>query len=91
MTTPLSALTLPCMGDTGTSLTVLARTGAGKSGLICTLAEISPGGQHAGTAGAGGELWFVIGGSAGSTWTARQDLHWYPTGVCGSRQAPPTG
>jgi mannose-6-phosphate isomerase-like protein (cupin superfamily) len=51
------------MGDTGTSLTVLARTGAGKSGLICTLAEIPPGGQHAATAGAGGELWFVIEGS----------------------------
>jgi hypothetical protein len=58
-----SALTLPVMGETGTSLTVLARTGAGGSGLVRTLAEIPPGGRHAGTAGVGGELWSVIEGS----------------------------
>jgi mannose-6-phosphate isomerase-like protein (cupin superfamily) len=58
-----SALTLPGVGDIRTSLTVLARTGADGSGLVRTLAEIAPGGRHAGTAGVGGELWFVIGGS----------------------------
>ncbi len=51
------------MGETGTSLRVLARTAAGGSGLVRTLAEIPPGGRHAGAAGVGGELWFVIEGS----------------------------
>jgi mannose-6-phosphate isomerase-like protein (cupin superfamily) len=51
------------MGETGTRLTVLARTGAGGSGLVRTLAEIPPGGRQAGSAAAGGELWFVIEGS----------------------------
>jgi len=51
------------MGDTGASLTVLARTGAGASGLVRVLAEIPPDGRHCGTAEAGGELWFVIEGS----------------------------
>jgi len=51
------------MDDIGIGLTVLARTGAGASGLVRTLAEIPPGGRHAGSAGAGGELWFVIDGS----------------------------
>jgi hypothetical protein len=56
-----SALTLPGMGETGTSLTVLARTGAGGSGLVRTLAEIPPGGRHARTAGVGGERRWKIG------------------------------
>ena len=60
------------MGDTGASLMVMARTGAGGAGLGCTLAEISAGGWHAGTAPAGGELWFVIGG------TGRIDLDGAP-------------
>jgi mannose-6-phosphate isomerase-like protein (cupin superfamily) len=51
------------MGDSRASLTVLARTGPGGAGLVCTLAEVSQGGSHTGTAGAGGELWFVIEGS----------------------------
>jgi mannose-6-phosphate isomerase-like protein (cupin superfamily) len=51
------------MEDTAVSLTVLARTGTDGSGLICTLAVVPPRGQHVGVAGAGGELWFVIGGS----------------------------
>ena len=51
------------MGDTGASLTVLARTGTDEAGLVCTLAELLPGGGHAGAAGGGGELWFVIEGS----------------------------
>jgi mannose-6-phosphate isomerase-like protein (cupin superfamily) len=63
LTLTQSALTLPGMGETGTSLTVLARTGAAGSGLVRTLAEIPPGGRHTGTAGVGGELWFVIEGS----------------------------
>jgi mannose-6-phosphate isomerase-like protein (cupin superfamily) len=51
------------MGDCGASLTVMARTGTDGPGLVCTLAELPPGGSHAGTAGVGGELWFVIDGS----------------------------
>ncbi len=51
------------MSDTSASLTVLARTGTDGSGLVRTLAEVPPGGRHSGTAGAGGELWFVIEGS----------------------------
>jgi quercetin dioxygenase-like cupin family protein len=48
------------MGSTNARLTVLASSG---SGLVRTLADIPPGAQHAGTASAGGELWFVIEGS----------------------------
>jgi mannose-6-phosphate isomerase-like protein (cupin superfamily) len=48
---------------TGARLTVLARTAGNGSGLVRTLADIPPGGQHSGTARAGGELWFVIEGS----------------------------
>jgi mannose-6-phosphate isomerase-like protein (cupin superfamily) len=51
------------MGDIGAQLTVLARTGTGGSGLVRTLAEVSPLTRHVGAAGAGGELWFVIEGS----------------------------
>jgi mannose-6-phosphate isomerase-like protein (cupin superfamily) len=51
------------MGDSGASLTVMARTGTDGAGLVCTLAEVPPGALHAGTAGIGGELWFVIEGS----------------------------
>ncbi len=51
------------MDDIRASLTVLARTGAGGAGLVRTLAEVPPRGRHAGAAGDGGELWFVIEGS----------------------------
>jgi quercetin dioxygenase-like cupin family protein len=51
------------MSDTGTSLTVLARTGTGGSGLVRTLVSVPPLGRHVGAAGPGGELWFVIEGS----------------------------
>ena len=51
------------MSDSGVSLTVMARTGAGEAGLVCTLAEVPQGGVLTGIAGAGGELWFVIEGS----------------------------
>ena len=51
------------MGDVGASLTVLARTGTGGSGLVCSLCEVPPRGRHVGAAGAGGELWFVLEGS----------------------------
>jgi quercetin dioxygenase-like cupin family protein len=50
------------MSDIGASVTVLARTGPGASGLVRTLAEIPPRGRHVGAAGRGGELWFVIDG-----------------------------
>jgi mannose-6-phosphate isomerase-like protein (cupin superfamily) len=62
----------PGMGDIGVSLTVLARTETGGSGLVCTLAEVPPHARHVGAAGAGGELWFVIEGSG------RLDLHGAP-------------
>lgn len=51
------------MDDIRASLTLLARTGAGGPGLVCTLAEVPPDGRHSGAAGDGGELWFVIEGS----------------------------
>jgi mannose-6-phosphate isomerase-like protein (cupin superfamily) len=51
------------MDDIRASLTLLARTGAGGSGLVRTLAEVPPQGRHTGSAGDGGELWFVIEGS----------------------------
>jgi mannose-6-phosphate isomerase-like protein (cupin superfamily) len=51
------------MGELAASLTVLARTGTGGSGLVCALAEVPARGRHSGVAGAGGELWFVIEGS----------------------------
>jgi quercetin dioxygenase-like cupin family protein len=51
------------MEDSAVSLTGLARTGTGGSGLVCTLAVVPPRRHHAGVAGAGGELWFVIEGS----------------------------
>jgi mannose-6-phosphate isomerase-like protein (cupin superfamily) len=63
LTIAQSAFTLPDMGETGTSLTVLARIASGGPGLVRTLAELPPGGRHVGTAAAGGELWFVIEGS----------------------------
>jgi quercetin dioxygenase-like cupin family protein len=51
------------MDEIRASLTVLARTGTGASGLVRTLAEVPPHGRHTGSAGDGGELWFVIEGS----------------------------
>jgi len=51
------------MSDIGASVTVLARTGPGADGLVRALAEIPPHGRYVGTAGSGGELWFVIDGS----------------------------
>jgi mannose-6-phosphate isomerase-like protein (cupin superfamily) len=51
------------MGDSGASMTELARTGRGGAGLVRTLAEVPPGGRHAGATGLGGELWFVIEGA----------------------------
>jgi quercetin dioxygenase-like cupin family protein len=53
----------PGMGDTDARLTVMVRTGSGGAGLVCTLAELPPGGLHTGTGGIGGELWFVVEGS----------------------------
>jgi quercetin dioxygenase-like cupin family protein len=51
------------MDDIRASLTLLARTAAGDAGLVRTLAEVPPHGRHAGAAGDGGELWFVIEGA----------------------------
>jgi mannose-6-phosphate isomerase-like protein (cupin superfamily) len=77
------------MADIGASLTVLARTGPGESGMVRTLAEVPPAGRHAGEAGAGGELWFVIDGSGrleldgapGPALIPDRGL-WIPAGAC---------
>ncbi len=50
--------------ETGASLKLLLDTGAGGPGLVRRQLEVPPGAQFGGTAGAGGELWFVIDGSA---------------------------
>jgi mannose-6-phosphate isomerase-like protein (cupin superfamily) len=57
------ALTVPGMDALHASLTLLARTGPGGTGLVRSLAEVPPRGRHTGAAGDGGELWFVIEGS----------------------------
>jgi quercetin dioxygenase-like cupin family protein len=51
------------MSESGTSLTILARTGTGGSGLVRTLARVAPPGRHVGRVGPGGALWYVIDGS----------------------------
>jgi len=51
------------MEDIEASVTVLARTATDGPGLVRTLVEVRPLGRHAGVAGPGGELWFVIDGS----------------------------
>jgi quercetin dioxygenase-like cupin family protein len=48
----------------GASMTMLLDTGSGGPGLVRRLVEVPPGARLTGTAGAGGELWFVIQGSA---------------------------
>jgi mannose-6-phosphate isomerase-like protein (cupin superfamily) len=63
LTDHVSAHNLPGMGDIGARMTVLARTGTGGSGLVCTLAEVPPHTRHVGAAGPAGELWFVLEGS----------------------------
>ena len=55
--------------ETGASMKVLLDTGSkgpGQTapGLVRRMVTVPPGGVFAGTAGAAGELWFVIGGSA---------------------------
>jgi quercetin dioxygenase-like cupin family protein len=46
----------------GAVVTTVLDTGAGRAGLVRRLVEVPPGSQHEGTAGPGGELWFVIAG-----------------------------
>jgi mannose-6-phosphate isomerase-like protein (cupin superfamily) len=50
-------------GDRGAVVRTVLDTGAGQEGLVRRLVEVFPGSQFEGTAGAGGELWFVIAGS----------------------------
>jgi mannose-6-phosphate isomerase-like protein (cupin superfamily) len=63
-------------------------TGAGRDGLRRRLAEVSPGSQFDGTAGPGGELWFMIAGAGrlgsgdGPAMPVRSDTGvWLPPGT----------
>jgi mannose-6-phosphate isomerase-like protein (cupin superfamily) len=51
--------------ETGASLKVLLDTGSDSPGLVRRMVEVPPGRQFTGTAGAAGELWFVVSGAAG--------------------------
>jgi mannose-6-phosphate isomerase-like protein (cupin superfamily) len=50
--------------ETGASLRLLLDTGTDGPGLVRRLVTVPPGFRFAGTAGAAGELWFVLDGSA---------------------------
>jgi mannose-6-phosphate isomerase-like protein (cupin superfamily) len=50
--------------ETGASLKLLLDTGRNGPGLVRRMVEIPAGCAFAGTAGAGGELWFVVSGTA---------------------------
>jgi mannose-6-phosphate isomerase-like protein (cupin superfamily) len=63
-------------------------TGAGRDGLLRRLVEVFPGSQFEGTAGPGGELWFVIAGigrlESGAKPAAQVRRHtglWLPPGA----------
>src|SRR5260370_42350955 len=49
----------------GVSVAILADTGSAEPGLVRRLVELAPGAAFRGVAGAAGELWFVIQGTAG--------------------------
>jgi mannose-6-phosphate isomerase-like protein (cupin superfamily) len=51
--------------ETGVSMKVLLDTGSDGPGLVRRMVEVPPGRQFTGTAGAAGELWFVVSGAAG--------------------------
>jgi mannose-6-phosphate isomerase-like protein (cupin superfamily) len=50
-------------GGDGAVVRTILDNGAGHEGLLRRLVEVSPGSRFAGTAGPGGELWFVIAGT----------------------------
>jgi mannose-6-phosphate isomerase-like protein (cupin superfamily) len=50
--------------ETGAILKLLLDTGVSEPGLVRRIVEIPAGCEFAGTAGAGGELWFVLSGAA---------------------------
>jgi mannose-6-phosphate isomerase-like protein (cupin superfamily) len=50
--------------ETGATVKLLLDTGRGEPGLVRSMVEIPAGSTFAGTAGAGGELWFVVSGTA---------------------------
>ncbi|HEV2377680.1 MAG TPA: cupin domain-containing protein [Streptosporangiaceae bacterium] len=50
-------------GGDGAVVHTILDTGAGQGGLLRRLVEVSPGSRFEGTAGPGGELWFVIAGT----------------------------
>lgn len=75
-------------GDRGAVVRTVLDTGAGREGLVRRLVEVFPGSQYEGTAGPGGELWFVIAGSgrlesgARPALTVRPDTGvWLPPGA----------
>jgi mannose-6-phosphate isomerase-like protein (cupin superfamily) len=72
----------------GASVTLLLDTGRGEPGLVRTMVEIPGRCMFGGTAGAGGELWFVVSGTASLTLggepgpSLSQDRGlWIPAGV----------
>jgi mannose-6-phosphate isomerase-like protein (cupin superfamily) len=72
----------------GVVVRTVADTGAGREGLLRRIVEVVPGSRVAGTAGPGGELWFVIAGSGRLTSAAataepvqRDTGLWLPPGA----------
>ena len=72
----------------GAVVTTVLDTGAGRDGLVRRLVELPAGSQFEGTAGPGGELWFVIAGAgrlspgAGPASPVRPDTGvWLPPGA----------
>jgi mannose-6-phosphate isomerase-like protein (cupin superfamily) len=75
-------------GTGGAVVRTVLDTGAGREGLLGRLVEVQPGSRFEGTAGPGGELWFVIAGTgrlesgAGPAMPARRDAGlWLPPGT----------
>ena len=84
--------------ETGASLRLLIDTGTDGPGLVRRLVTVAPGFRFAGTAGAAGELWFVLDGAgrleldgtAGPELSQDQGL-WIPPGAAYDLAAAGTG
>jgi mannose-6-phosphate isomerase-like protein (cupin superfamily) len=50
--------------ESGASVRLLLDTGTDSPGLVRRMVDVQPGGTFTGTAGAGGELWFAVAGTA---------------------------
>jgi mannose-6-phosphate isomerase-like protein (cupin superfamily) len=84
--------------ETGAGLKLLLDTGTDGPGLVRRLVTVPPGFRFTGTAGAGGELWFVVAGAArleadgaaGPELSEDQGL-WIPPGTAYDLAAASTG